>query len=155
MWYPFKDNAIIGSETEIHECFNDECCEYSNNKQTLACNTEKGYYGPLCGACDRDNEQDQGFFTRSGGGCVECWPPLASWIGTVALVTVALLLLLYIVVRHDFAVPKGDYSAYPHPHLSLTSPSATRDPHSHTSYVSLPPPTQALRYKRSAFRTSK
>jgi hypothetical protein len=112
-WYSFEHNADgVNEYTEMHTCFNDECC--INTAMVSVCDASKGYFGPLCGACNRDNEQrngTQGTFTRSGRGCLGCWRPWASWLATVALGGVALVGLTYLVVRHDFAVQKGDYGA--------------------------------------------
>jgi len=121
-WYDFAKNAIISSETKMHTCLNDVCCLVSSaavnasaaattDAETLACNVALGYFGPLCGACDRDNEQGRGFFTRSGRGCGECWLPWITW-STVSTMAVALLFVIgYFVVRHSFAASQGDYGA--------------------------------------------
>ena len=109
-WYDIDENPTVDKDTEMHTCFNDECC--INTATVPVCDASKGYFGPLCGACDRDNEQRNGTFTRSGRGCVRCWRPWASWLATVALGGAALVALTYLVMRHKFDVPKGDYSAY-------------------------------------------
>ena len=63
-WYPLGNQ--ITAETEIHTCFNDESCivyEYQSSSR-IKCNADMGYYGPLCGACNRKQNA-----IRSGNGC--------------------------------------------------------------------------------------
>jgi hypothetical protein len=110
-WYPLDASTQLGEETEIHECFNDECCVSYNVSTRVRCNGEKGYYGPLCGACDRDNENGLGFFTRSGRGCAKCWPDWVSWPSLGGIVAALLLVIGYLAVHHSFAVPQGEYVA--------------------------------------------
>ena len=120
-WYDFEKNAIISSETKMHTCLNDVCCLVSpaavnapaatTDAEMLACNVALGYFGPLCGACDRDNEQGHGFFTRSGQGCGECWLTQLTWFAVSAMALALLFVIGYFVVRHSFAASQGDYSA--------------------------------------------
>jgi hypothetical protein len=59
-WYNFVKDPVVRSGTSMHACFNDECCVFTTTDQSatkLSCDESKGYQGPLCGACDRDNEK--------------------------------------------------------------------------------------------------
>ena len=92
-WYSVSNNPKIAVDIEIHACFNAEACVYPDdndaNKATVACNTDKGYGGPLCGACDRTTS-----FMNSGRACAECIPTLWTWL---AIAAVALGLFAFIV----------------------------------------------------------
>ena len=117
-WYSFTDNPVISASTVLHECFNDECCLYDansdvavNGKSMLSCNVTKGYGGPLCGACDRDNEHGAGSFTRSGRRCAECWSPAGSWFAFIGLGLLVLVAITYLVAQHSFDSYIGEYGA--------------------------------------------
>ena len=99
-WYDFEKSHVIREDTEIHSCFNDECCAYSDMPKPLACNTEKGYEGPLCGACIREledpNTKETKNFLRSSFGCVQCWEPEYNWFVLVAMTLGVGLLFVYV-----------------------------------------------------------
>ena len=109
-WYPPK-TVSFSADTEVHECFNDECCELSSNRTSMQCAVTKGYHGPLCGACDRDNDEGHGSFTRSGSGCAMCWENWKSWLAVVCIGLCIVSGLAYIVFQHSFAAARGDYGA--------------------------------------------
>ena len=109
-WYP-PSTAVITSTTEMHTCFNDESCETYDENSRVRCNIGKGYFGPLCGGCDRDNEQGVGFFTRSGLGCAKCWSDSLSWLAFLAIGLGVVFAMTYLDVHHTFAAPKGEYGA--------------------------------------------
>jgi hypothetical protein len=95
----------------MHACFNDEACLYTNDQRDLACAGKLGYFGPLCGACDRDNGHGHGHFTRSGNGCAGCWHLVGSWFAFIGLGILVAVLVVYLVVQHSFAAAKGEYGA--------------------------------------------
>ena len=105
-WYPLDTTKQLGKETEIHECFNDECCVLYNVSTRVRCNEERGYYGPLCGACDRK----QGAM-RSGGGCVICWEAWQNYIATTGITAAWVGVIGYYTIFEDFDAPEGDYAS--------------------------------------------
>jgi hypothetical protein len=105
-WYSVEHNPIVDENTDMHTCFNDECCL----AEEVACDKSKGYMGALCGGCDLDNDQGRGSFTRSGSGCFKCWELWTSWSGVSGIGCVVLVALIYLVVHHTFAVAVGDHS---------------------------------------------
>ena len=109
-WYP-PSTVVFTSTTEMHKCFNDESCETYDENGRVRCNIGKGYFGPLCGGCDRDNEQGAGFFTRSGLGCAKCWIDSLSWLAFVGIGLGVVFAMTYLDVLHTFAAPKGEYGA--------------------------------------------
>jgi len=99
-------------ETKLYPCANDEGCLRSpRNARHVDCDISLGYFGPLCGACDRDNVQGRGTFTRSGRGCVKCWKSEESWLAFVGIGKGAVLVMTYLVGHHSFAAPEGEYGA--------------------------------------------
>ena len=82
----------VTQDTEVHACWNTLSCITNGDGSSVTCNTNAGYYGPLCGACDRDNEQGLGSFTRSGYVCAKC-----SSTATNILVVAALMIGIVIV----------------------------------------------------------
>jgi hypothetical protein len=110
-WYPFETDKEVRKDTEMHACFNDEACLYTNDQRDLACAGKLGYFGPLCGACDRDNGHGHGHFTRSGNGCAGCWHLVGSWFAFIGLGILVAVLVVYLVVQHSFAAAKGEYGA--------------------------------------------
>ena len=111
-WFLAASSATtkITPNTELYACMNDECCAAYDGIR-VRCNVEKGYYGPICGGCDRDNEQGAGFFTRSGSGCAQCWSPELSWLAFLAIGFGLVLAMVFLVAQHNFAAPKGEYGA--------------------------------------------
>ena len=102
----------IGKETKLYPCANDESCLHSpRNARHVDCDISLGYFGPLCGACDRDNVQGHGTFTRSGRGCTKCWNDAESWGGVLGIALSIVLVVTYLVAHHSFAAPKGEYGA--------------------------------------------
>jgi hypothetical protein len=79
--------------------------------ESLSCNSKKGYFGPLCGACDRDNDRGGGFFTRSGALCAQCWDDVGSYFAVLGLIVLLLIGMCHLVLRHSFNRAVGDYSA--------------------------------------------
>ena len=113
-WLPHREwgNETIGEMTQFYKCFNDECCVQPGPFALIvACREEKGYYGPLCGACDRDNARGHGRFTRSGRGCFKCWPDTLVWLASMSLAIGLAAVVMYLVALHTFAAPQGEYSA--------------------------------------------
>ena len=92
-WYSVSNNPKIAADIEIHACFNADACVYPDDddadKAAVACNTDNGYGGPLCGVCDRATS-----FTRVGAACAKCIPTLWTWL---AIAAVALGLFAFIV----------------------------------------------------------
>ena len=105
VWYPFEHSARIGADTEIHECFNSESCTVDANTGALRCTEELGYYGPLCGACDRKKD-----FIRSGAGCTQCWHTVLNVGATAAICVGWILLIGYYTIVQDFDAPLGYYA---------------------------------------------
>ena len=105
-WYdPEIPPHAFDEHTEIHACFNDECCVRHNDNTQVRCATDKGYTGALCGACDRAVDA-----MRSGKGCVTCWSTAITALGVVALVAVVLAGIVYLVALKSFDVARGVYS---------------------------------------------
>ena len=94
---------ILDKSTQVHTCFNDECCELIEKGAAMVCNTKLGYEGPLCGACRAPE------FTRSGRGCSKCWETAANVFAVIGLVLAIVTVVAYLVVQHDFAQPLGEY----------------------------------------------
>ena len=94
---------ILDKSTQVHTCFNDECCELIDKGAAMACNTKLGYEGPLCGACRAPD------FTRSGRGCSKCWKTAANVFAVIGLVLTIVTAVAYLVVQHNFASPLGEY----------------------------------------------
>ena len=103
-WYPLDTTKQLGKETEIHECFNDECCVLYNVSTRVRCDGEKGYYGPVCGACNRDNGA-----MRSGKACAFCWHSEANASASLGLGVLLLVFIVYLVVQHNFDVSPDVY----------------------------------------------
>ena len=112
VWLPPRvwGNLTLDENTVLYRCFNDECCVTPPPfAYTVTCNAEKGYMGPLCGACDRDNVQGRGRFTRSGSGCLACWRDSFVWLASCAMACALFVGVAYLVVHHTFAAPRGEY----------------------------------------------
>ena len=105
-WYNAPASAILDDALETHTCFNEECCEQYDLRSRVKCNTHQGYYGPLCGACDRDHGA-----MRSGRGCTFCPKPWEIHLSFAVLVLAFVAFIVYLVAQHDFDVPMGVYSA--------------------------------------------
>ena len=110
-WYPLSTTKTIIESTNMYTCFNEEACLLNADKTRVECNVAKGYFGPLCGGCDRDNEQGHGSFTRSGGGCAKCWSAVESWFTFVGIGNGIVFVMGYLVAQHSFAAPIGQYGA--------------------------------------------
>ena len=111
MWYDFTSERNLTESTQFYECQNDEGCLLFNEQTRLECNSAAGYFGPLCSACDRDNAFGHGAFTRSGSGCLLCWPNRDSWFFVGGTGLALLTGVTYLVARHTFAAKQGDYGA--------------------------------------------
>jgi hypothetical protein len=120
----FLGDRIPENEEEIHECFNDQCCivtpfvatsntsrgkKMAGDHQFLVCDKSRGYLGPLCGGCDRDNVQNEGRFTRSGNGCAQCWKWHETTFALIGLIGAVVAFVAYFVWLYDFAIPAGEY----------------------------------------------
>ena len=110
-WYDFSSTKPLDESTNTYTCFNDESCMYDSSKSVLTCDVSKGYFGPLCGGCDRDNEQGHGFFTRSGRACAKCFESWLNWLAFVGIGLLVLSVLMYLVNLHSFAVARGEFAA--------------------------------------------
>jgi hypothetical protein len=112
MWLPPRvwGNLTLDENTVLYRCFNDECCVTPPTfSYTVECDAGNGYMGPLCGACDRDNLQGRGRFTRSGRGCFACWRDEFVWLASCAMACALIIGVAYLVVHHTFAAPRGEY----------------------------------------------
>ena len=108
---PFNTSSFrITADTILYKCtISGACLEPEPGKSIVHCAVSQGYGGVLCGECDRDNVQGYGHFTRSGKGCAKCWKPWQSWLAVLGLVGGLVAFMTYLVTRHDFNVPKGEY----------------------------------------------
>ena len=100
-WFPL-DTTLLAAETEIHRCFNNECCEYDDSRSALSCNEELGYSGPLCGVCGEG-------FVRSGTKCRECFD---NWLNIVFFIGIAIatiVVLAFLAVEYKFSVPMNQH----------------------------------------------
>jgi hypothetical protein len=106
-WYdPSIPTHAIDENTEVHQCFNDVCCmNPDGDKSRVECVKELGYYGPLCGACDRKRD-----FIRSGFGCQKCWQKVYSYLGSAVMIVAFVVVVMCFAVVTDFDRPSGDYS---------------------------------------------
>ena len=96
----------VDKDTAMYPCFNDECCILSDSKTRTRCDADKGYTGPLCGACDVAKGA-----MRSGSGCMYCWDAVTNSFAAIGLATLVLGFVVYLVIQHIFAVPLGVYIA--------------------------------------------
>jgi len=96
----------VDKDTAMYPCFNDECCILSDSKTRTRCDADKGYTGPLCGACDVAKGA-----MRSGSGCMYCWDAATNSFAAIGLATLLLGFVVYLVIQHIFAVPLGVYIA--------------------------------------------
>ena len=93
----------ITEASKIFTCFNDISCLYpisgANNesdKSRIVCNEALGYYGPLCGACDKHRN-----YYRNGYVCSKCKPTEEDiWTMTI-IFAVVLVLIIYIAGCHN------------------------------------------------------
>ena len=76
-WLPPPPNAsafTMTPDTILYPCASiDACLSAAPGSVVVECNAAAGYFGPLCGACDRNNKLGRGEFTRSGRTCAKCW----------------------------------------------------------------------------------
>ena len=107
-WYD-QELGFVVADTEMHTCFNEECCTYDESSSQLSCATELGYVGPLCGGCDRDDEQGHGHHTRSGLRCAKCWSDGWSWFAFMLFIIFLCIAIAFLVIRYDFGVDHGEY----------------------------------------------
>jgi hypothetical protein len=102
-WY--APNTKIGKSTEMYECFNDDACVLHSNNTRVHCNEAKGYFGPLCGACDLNRGA-----MRTGHDCAFCvQPPSVNVVLAVLLVVGLVALIGFLAIQYDFDVPAGVY----------------------------------------------
>ena len=105
-WYnPAIAIAAIDEDTEVHTCFNDECCVHLEDTR-VQCVAALGYIGPLCGACDRKLD-----FMRSGFGCLKCWPVLSSVASSALMCLAFFAIVCWFSIFTDFDREKNDYSS--------------------------------------------
>ena len=97
-------NSPVNKKTEVHECFNDISCVLSDDKSTVSCLTEQGYYGPLCGGCDKGRK-----FIRNGYVCTECYDPHLNWLVAVGLCCGILVVVAYIGAFRNTSQKVGDF----------------------------------------------
>jgi len=110
IWYDTElDANEIDETTEVHRCFNDECCTFplgGQDTSRVVCDGERGYYGALCGACDRNQN-----FIRSGFGCEECWEIAWSVLGSLVSLFAFIGLIGWFTIVTDFDRPSNDFSS--------------------------------------------
>ena len=101
-WYSFEHNADgVNEYTEMHACFNDECCMSPNaSNPRVRCDASKGYSGPLCGACGpRSTGPTSTAAVRSGRVCTACWTQGENIVATVALASVVVGTAVFVSLR--------------------------------------------------------
>lgn len=107
-WYSVSKNPTVAVDIEIHACFNAEACVYPGpdavNAHAFACDTDKGYFGPLCGACDRATS-----FTRSGRACAKCEPTSWTWIAIAAVALGLFAFVVYLTAFRSTSSRVGEY----------------------------------------------
>ena len=105
-WYdePSIPTHAIDEHTEVHECFNDECCELSADKSSVSCATDLGYYGPLCGGCDMNRG-----FLRNGFACGKCRPPMDNYLALSGLIVGIIVVVIYIAAFRSTDSRVGEY----------------------------------------------
>tara|TARA_B110000208_G_scaffold95123_1_gene119186 strand:- start:93 stop:455 length:363 start_codon:yes stop_codon:yes gene_type:complete len=97
----------IDETTEVHECFNDVCCELSTDKSSLSCATHLGYYGPLCGGCDIERG-----YLRNGYTCSKCDKSLGgltNYLALSGLIVGVLIVVIYIAAFRNTNRRVGEY----------------------------------------------
>ena len=107
-WYSVSNNPSIVVDIEIHACFNAEACVYPDanavNAHAFTCDADKGYFGPLCGACDRAAS-----FTRSGRACAKCEPTALTWVAIAAVALGLLTFVVYLTAFRSTSSRVGEY----------------------------------------------
>ena len=97
-WHPVPPDLStykVDQDTKFYPCANEVACIATAPKSfVVTCNTNEGYYGPVCGACDLKGKN----FIRNGDGCVECFPTVVSVFLTLGLSLGLLGLMFYYVV---------------------------------------------------------
>ena len=94
-------NTEITEASIIYNCFNDVCCRHpvdgtpDGDRSRVECNTEFGYYGPLCGGCDKS----RGFY-RDGFKCAQCRSKSDNWTIVGMLALGAFCMLVYVSAFH-------------------------------------------------------
>jgi uncharacterized protein (DUF486 family) len=110
IWYDTElDANEIDETTEVHRCVNDECCTFplgGQDTSRVVCDGERGYYGALCGVCDRNQN-----FIRSGFGCEECWEIAWSVLGSLVSLFAFIGLIGWFTIVTDFDRPSNDFSS--------------------------------------------
>ena len=93
---------------EVHECFNDVSCMYNasfvGDQSEVVCNTEAGYFGPLCGGCAKEDG-----WMRDGYVCSKCQSPALNWLILALLALVVVLLMVHIAAFRSTRRYVGEY----------------------------------------------
>ena len=107
-WYDVQISTHeIDQSTRIFECLNSISCMFPDGDTSrVECNTKEGYYGPLCGACDRTRD-----FIRTGYGCYKCWNKRSSIIGTLVVIIGFIVIVAWITLVVDFDRPRDDWTS--------------------------------------------
>jgi hypothetical protein len=104
-WYdPSIPVHAIDETTEVHECFNDVCCELSADKSSVSCATDLGYYGPLCGGCNMDRG-----FLRNGYVCTKCDTIVNNYLALSGLTVGIIVVVIYIAAFRNTNQRVGEY----------------------------------------------
>ena len=98
----------LNMHTKMHECFNDDSCILHGDDQgkhaRMKCNTEGGYYGPLCGGCDMEKD-----YLRNGYKCDKCRSAGENVIVVLIIVGIILVLIVYTAAWRSTRQRQGEY----------------------------------------------
>jgi hypothetical protein len=87
----------ITEESEVHTCFNEIACLYPNGDTSKTeCNEAQGYYGPLCGACDKHRN-----YYRNGYVCSKCLTVREDIIILSVTFIVVMVIIIYVAACHS------------------------------------------------------
>ena len=89
-------NDAITKSSIIYNCFNDVCCIFPDGDTSkVECNTKSGYYGPLCGGCDKS----RGYY-RNSFVCEKCRSNSDNWTVVAVLAVAAFFVVVYVSAFH-------------------------------------------------------
>mgnify|MGYP006086239807 CR=1 FL=1 len=100
-------NRSISAEMEVHDCFNDVCCLPPGVSTTVVCDHANGYFGPLCGACDKGHPQ--GVYLREGYLCKRCASAEENWALLSSLTVGVFILVVYVAAFRNTSRRVGEY----------------------------------------------
>ena len=109
----------LSSSTEMHACFNRVSCirhgdatirgansQVRGANSQVMCRSDQGYYGPLCGACNMEED-----FIRNGYTCEKCRDAKDNYLIASALIVAILVIVTYTAAWRSTRQHAGEYGA--------------------------------------------